>query len=263
MVRSLFHPKDCRRQFNRILEIEAAWGWRSTFFFLEGNRWSRYGSRYLLNDARIQEIAAMIKRSGCEIGVHGGYHDLNHAPGYRRSADRIEAAFKTRPIGIRNHMLRHDGIETWKAQERAGFVYDATFGYNDRVGFREGKMLPFRPCTPANVEGGKLLVLPLAAMDSAIFRSMRIRKEGALSVLRSLLDEVESVGGLLSVLWHNNYFDEPEYAEWEETYEAFLAMAAERRPWCATGAEIASHWAGTTARSQCLPMGGDTGLCAG
>jgi len=185
----------------------------------------------------------MIRASGGEIGVHGGYHDFNDAAGYRRSADRIEAAFGVRASGIRNHMLRHEGLRTWEAQERAGFIYDASFGLNDRAGFRDGRMFPFLPCDSLTGKSLGIVALPLAVMDGAMFRSMRLRKEGALAVLRGLLDEAERAGGLLSVLWHNNYFDEPEYAEWEETYEAFLALAAERRPWCATGAEIAAHWA--------------------
>jgi len=238
ILRSLLHPKDWQGQFENILSLEAAHGWRSTFFFLDGHRGSRYGARYDLEDPRIRELAARLRRAGCEIGVHGGWYDYEDADALRRSAERVERAFGVRPVGIRNHYLRLSVPGTWNVQARAGFRYDSTFGSSDRVGFRDGRRVPFQPEDPETGHPMGIWVLPLAAMDTALFRCMGLRKAEALASLRELLQETERHGGLLSLLWHNNYFDEPEYAEWEETYEEFLAILAERRPWCATGAEI-------------------------
>jgi len=242
ILRAAFSPKDPRRQFERILNIEAAFGWRSTFFFLEGYRWSRYGSRYRLDDPRVRALAAMVLEAGCEIGVHGAYHDFNNPVGYRRSADRIEAVFGVRPIGIRNHFLRFSFPETWKAQADAGFVYDATFGWNDRVGPRDDRWQPFEAHGPENGGGLGLVVLPLTVMDVTLFRRLRLDKAGALACLDDVFARAAAAGGLVTLLWHNNYFDEPEYAEWEEVYAEALRRAAGYRPYCATGAEIAAWW---------------------
>jgi peptidoglycan/xylan/chitin deacetylase (PgdA/CDA1 family) len=242
IVRSLFRPKDWRPQFERVLEIEAAFGWRSTFFVLEGYRWSRYGSRYRLEDRRIQSLAAMLIAGGSEIGVHGAYHDFNSAVGYRRSADRIEAAFGVRPVGIRNHFLRFSFPQTWKAQADAGFLYDATFGWNDRIGPQDDRWWPFEAHDPDSGEAIGLTVLPLTIMDTTLFRQLKLDKAGALACLDETFARAAATGGLVTLLWHNNYFDEPEYADWEEVYTEGLRRAAEYRPYCATGAEIAMWW---------------------
>jgi hypothetical protein len=55
---------------------------------------------------------------------------------------------------------------------------------------------------------------------------------------------------LVTLLWHNDCFNEPEYREWQWTYEQLLSRLAARRPWCATGAEIAAWWRKQSAESR-------------
>ena len=240
--RSIFRPKPPAAQVERVREIEARHGWRSTWFFLEGRTAARYGARYEPEDRPIREIARRLLDAGCEIGVHGSYYDFNDPVGYARSASRLQAAFGTRPAGIRNHYLRLDVPRTWVAQASAGYVYDATFAFRDRVGFRDGKREPFTPADPTTGEPLGLVVLPLAVMDTTLFRYMRLDAAAAVQAVERLADEVEEAGGLLSLLWHNNFFDEPEYADWEETYRVVLERLAARRPFCGTGIEIVDAW---------------------
>lgn len=242
IARSLFNPKAMRRQFEAILRIERAHGWRSTFFFLEGARWSPLGARYHLGDQRVRDLGRMLLDAGCEIGVHGGWYDLDDSVGYRRSATRIAEAFGVKPAGIRNHYLRLSGEATWAAQREAGFEYDATFGWPDRIGHRDGRLFPFEPTMNETGQPIGLVALPLVVMDTTLFRYLRFGKQAAIEAVMEIVDRTERAGGLLSLLWHNNYFDEPEYWEWEETYVELLGQIARRQPWSATGAEIARFW---------------------
>lgn len=240
--RAIFAPKNPEPQFEEIIEMEQRHGWRSTFFVLEGENLARYGSRYRLEDPRVQGIARSILDAGCEIGVHGGYYDFNSASGYRRSADRVEAAFGVRPVGIRNHYLRLSIPETWRAQAEAGYVYDATFGWADRPGPRDDCWFPFEADTGTGVSGNRIVVLPLAIMDTTLFRYSNLAPEASLAAAIRVVERAAASGGLLTLLWHNNYFDEPEYRDWQEVYRALLAHIADLHPWCATGAEIAAFW---------------------
>ena len=236
VARALVAPKPAERDFATILEIEARYGYRSTFFVLHDPYWSRNGPRYRLSCPEIRRIAALVRGAGGEIGLHGGYLRFNQADGYRESRAALRAALDVEAVGIRNHFLRFSGADTWAAQEAAGFRYDATFGHADRLGPREGRMLPFVP------EGRNILELPLTVMDAVLFRSLGLTGAAALDAAWRAIEPVAQAGGLVTLLWHNNYFNEREYRDWQWTYERLLERLAALKPWCATGAEIERWW---------------------
>ena len=232
VARALLAPKPAERDFETILEIEARHGFRSTFFVLHDPYWSRHGPRYRLACPEIRRIAARIRAAGGEIGLHGGVLRLDRADGYRESREALQDALGVDAIGIRNHLLRFSGVATWAAQEAAGFRYDATFGFADRLGPRDGRLRPFFP------DNQRILELPLTVMDVTLFRNLGLAGEAALEAAWRAIEPVARAGGLVSLLWHNNYFNEPEYRDWQWTYERLLERLAAWKPWCATGAEI-------------------------
>ena len=63
--------------------------------------------------------------------MHGGCYHFNNAALYRESIEAVERHFGVRPCGIRNHLLRFSGADTWRAQAEAGFAYDATYEHTD------------------------------------------------------------------------------------------------------------------------------------
>ncbi|HRS17174.1 MAG TPA: polysaccharide deacetylase family protein [Thermoanaerobaculaceae bacterium] len=242
VARALFEPKPATQDFATILEIEARWGFRSTFFVLHDHYWKRYGARFRIHHPEMRQIAQMILEAGCEIALHGGFYRFNDPDGYRESRLALEEAFGTRVVGIRNHLLRWTERETWAAQAAAGFSYDATFGRNDTLGPRDGAWRPFWAVAPTPSGGDGLVELPLTVMDSTLFRHLGLGGEAALDrAWASIVPVIES-GGLVTLSWHNNYFNEPEYWDWQWVYERLLERLAALDPWCETGAEISRWW---------------------
>jgi peptidoglycan/xylan/chitin deacetylase (PgdA/CDA1 family) len=237
--RSLFAPKPPELDFQTILDIESRYGFRSTFFVLHDRGGTRKGSRYSLKAPALRRIVKMIEAAGGEIGLHGGYYRFNQAEAYRESRELLRETLGVEAIGIRNHFLRFSGTETWLAQESAGFKYDATFGYSDRLGPREGRMFPFIPEDHDNGRKMNIVELPLTVMDITLFRNLGLDGKGAVDAAWQAIAPVIQSGGLVSLLWHNDYFNEPEYSDWQAAYQELLARLAEQNPWCATGAEIA------------------------
>ncbi|RKT45580.1 polysaccharide deacetylase family protein [Thiocapsa rosea] len=238
VLRSLFKPKQTGDDVRTILEIEARYGFPSTFFILHDPYWSRHGPRYRLGSPGLRRIVQMVSEAGGELGVHGGYYRFNDPAGYRESREMVGETFGVEVQGIRNHLLRFSFPETWLAQEAAGFRYDATFGWPDRPGARDDRFFPFRPVDPATGRELDLTVLPLTVMDGTLFRHLRSSGRDALELAWAAIEPVIERGGLVSLLWHNNYFDEPEYRDWQWVYEQLLERLAALRPWCATGAAI-------------------------
>lgn len=236
--RSILRPKLPIRDFTTILELEARYGFRSTFFVLDDKRLSRRGGRYRLSDPALREIVNLVLESGGEIGVHGAFGDLDNADAYAQCRINIGEAFGVEPRGIRNHFLRFSGKATWQAQVDAGFCYDATFADPYKLGNRDGHSGPFWTGAK-NRSGRELLELPLTVMDTSLFRCLRIPDaEEAVETAWSVIEPIINVGGLVSLLWHNNFFNEPEYAAWQESYSWLLARLAKHRPYCGNGFEI-------------------------
>lgn len=246
--RALVHPKSARHDFDTILELESRYGFRSTFFVLDDRYWARYGARYRITAPELLTISQAIVAAGCEIGVHGSYYGFNDPAAYRRSREAIASAVNVKPVGVRNHHLRFSGLETWQAQAEAGFSYDATFGNNHSLGPKDGGCRPFWAVRPGPGGEGGLVELPLTLMDAVLFRHCGLECEEALEAAWGAITGVIDAGGLVTLLWHNNFFEEPEYWDWQWVYEQLLARLAALRPWNATGVEIANWWR-TTADS--------------
>lgn len=241
LASALFAPKPPELDFQTILDIEARHGFRSTFFVLHDRRWRRRGARYDIQAPALRRIAKMITAAGGEMGLHGGVYRFNQAAAYRESRDALRAALGVEPIGIRNHFLLFSGAETWAAQEAAGFQYDSSFGYSDRIGSRDGRIFPFFAGTSARGRTMDILELPLTVMDVALFRDVE-KGEVVLEKAWAAIEPVIEAGGLVTLLWHNDYFNEPEYRDWQWVYEQLLERLAQQQPWCATGAEINDWW---------------------
>jgi hypothetical protein len=224
-----------------LVELEARYGFRSTFFLLHDRYWARHGSRYSFGCTGIRDVAKTILAAGSELGVHGGYYQFNNAALYRESIEAVVRHFGVRPCGIRNHLLRFSGADTWLAQSEAGFAYDATYGWPHQLGPRDGSPLPFFARDDARQRNLDLLELPLTVMDTTLFRYLRLAGSDALDTAWDAVAKAAAAGGLVSLLWHNNYFNEPEYRDWQIVYETLLSRLALLKPWCATGAEI-NHW---------------------
>jgi peptidoglycan/xylan/chitin deacetylase (PgdA/CDA1 family) len=242
LARILLAPKEPESDFRTILEIEQRHGFKSTFFVLHDPYWSRHGPRYTLQSKALKRIARLIRDADGEIGAHGGYRRFNQAAGYRESREALCQALGGEVKGIRNHHLRFSYPETWLAQKAAGFRYDATFGSVDRLGNREDRWFPFYPIDPASDRELDLVALPLTVMDVVIFRHLKLSGEAALAAAWQAIEPVIEKGGLVSLLWHNNYFNDPEYRDWQWVYEQLLQRLAALKPWCATGEEIAEWW---------------------
>lgn len=238
IARCLFWPNRTGDDVQVLLDIEKRFQMKSTFYILHDPYLSRNGPRYRIDSKGLRRIVDLIKAAGCEIGVHGGYYRFNNANGYQQSRELISRKFNCRATGIRNHMLRFSYPETWLAQEAAGFTYDATFGDRQNPGAVNELFFPFRPHDPATQRVMDLTVLPLTVMDVSLFRYRRLDSQPALEVAWKAVLPIIERGGLVSLLWHNNYFNEPEYYGWQWVYEKLLERCAQYMPWTATGAEI-------------------------
>lgn len=189
--------------FKKIMDLEEEYGAKSTFFIMgleEGDQDFNYRAEDLT-----QEIGNIVDR-GWEVGLHGGHGAYNDKIALKKEKANLEKALGSKVMGYRNHFLRFKVPETWELLEKASFKYDATFGYADCAGFRNGMCHPFRPF---NISANRFIdiwEIPLAIMDGTLFYSyMRLNINIAWDIIKRQIDLAKKYNGVINILWHNTF----------------------------------------------------------
>jgi len=235
-VHSKKHPL-CN--FQEIMALEEEYGARSSFYFLAlapGDQDYAYDVRDL--EGQIRGIAD----AGWEVGLHGGHRAYCDPQALGAEKQRLEAALGRPVVGYRNHYLRFRVPETWEHLSRSGFRYDATFGYADCAGFRNGMCHPFKPY---DLQAGReidILEIPLTIMDGTLDSYMKLDAAKAWEVTRRLIDATERCHGVITILWHNTYME----GERLKFYEKILRYFREKGAWMTSGEEICRNYRETS-----------------
>jgi len=220
--------------FSEVMALEEEYGARSSFYFLA----LAPGDQDYAYDVRdLESEIGMIADAGWEVGLHGGHRAYCDPGALSAEKQRLEAVLGRPVVGYRNHYLRFRVPETWEHLSRAGFRYDATFGYADCAGFRNGMCHPFRPYNLKTDRPIDILEIPLVVMDGTLDHYMRLDATKAWEVTRQLIDVTERCGGVFTLLWHNSYME----GERLKMYEKILGYCRERGAWMTSGEEIANH----------------------
>jgi len=160
-----------------------------------------------------------LREQGLESGVHPGYFTFGQPEALKAEVAVLREILGEGPLGGRQHYLRWNP-DTWHDWERCGLAYDSSVGYADRVGFRAGTCVPYRPWLFRFNRESELLEIPLIAMDVTLINIMKLGPREVKKTILDLIGCCEIVGGVFTLLWHNSsLLDYPEYST---VYEAAL-----------------------------------------
>ena len=222
--------KDLWYQFDHYVEIEK--GLASTFFLIpekgkagrdaDGRCPAKRAASY--DVAELGENLKQLAVTGHEVGVHGIEAWRDAAAG-REERERISSLINKSDIGVRMHWLFFDEQSSAKL-ESAGFSYDSTIGYNETVGYRAGTGQVFKP-----LQTVKMLELPMHVMDTALFfpSHLNLSSKQADDVVRPLIENAISFGGVLTVSWHDRSIESERL--WGDFYIHLLEQFKSRGAW--------------------------------
>lgn len=162
-------------------------------------------SGYRLQSRPLRSLPGMLNGEDIEFGLHPGYETYRDSDALRREVERFVEFFGIPPRGGRQHYLRWD-TSTWDLWEDFGFAYDATVGFADAPGFRAGTCIPYRPWSTRRRRELNLFEVPLIVMDAAILDGPVDELDQRVANARLLIDACQQVGGVFSMLWHNDRF---------------------------------------------------------
>lgn len=201
--------------FPDIMKTEVALGVRSTFFFLQESypfsllkpsEWKLALGRYDLRTERVAKMIRELDQGGWEIGLHGSYASYNDQELLQKEKDTLEQVLGHQVTGVRQHYLNLSD-RTWHYQQAAGFNYDSSLGFTDRIGYKDDRVKPFAPL------GSDFYVFPLAIMDSCYAEDVDRERN-----LERLVSQVIKFEGILVLNWHSNSWHPVEYPGYKKLY---------------------------------------------
>ena len=246
--------------FDELLFMEHGNGFKSTWFFAPfvGEYQKRENDIDPVYRRKASEITAMIRHlidNGCEFALHGTRGAFLDAKALKAQLNSYESRLGVKIKGVRHHYLMFRHGKTLEAVAEAGRLYDATLGFSDRPGFRNGMASPFFPF-PVSHPAGNIIEIPLNFMDG-VFLHAGDDPEGAIRKITEAYLYAKAAGGLFSILVHPGNMDESEIPELADFYRSFLPRCRLDRAHSMTGIELTEWWAAREKVLKALEFGKD------
>jgi peptidoglycan/xylan/chitin deacetylase (PgdA/CDA1 family) len=236
--------EDIFDNFDKWIEIESKYGFHSSFYFISRSIIESLISidrRYSIKKKHLQDKIKELYRKGWEVGLHGyknSYKNLSH------EKQLLQSVLGSDIIGLRQHYLRIRIPETWRYYEKIGIKYDTSLGFYDNVGFRAGTSYPFKPFDIENNCTIDILVIPLIIMDgSFLYWNCKDHYKTTIDKFIKLKKIVSYYGGVLTLLWHQEYFNDFELPFIKKSYIEILQILKEdNNAFVGSGIEIYNSW---------------------
>ena len=196
------------QNLEEIILAEKKQNIQSTFFFLPVSGPTPFknvsNADYHIEDAYVQKIFKQIKESPYhQIGLHKSI-------GNHTFIDELKELPSTRN---RFHYLKFRIPEVYNELKESGITHDYSLGFSKQIGFRNSYGLPFKPFNPINGKSSDTWFVPLLIMDSSMHYFMGLESDESklIAVKDFILAHRHST--IVSILWHNDYFEPKIYEE--------------------------------------------------
>lgn len=210
--------KDPIFAFDRWMELEAKYDFRSTFFFMSLKKTlSKEGRRYSYKDPRVARVMKELNKGDWEVGLHAAAYDHLGLNYLKEQKHNLEDKLDEEILGCRQHYIRVRFPKTWILYEKAGFKYSSNMGWTSNFnGFRAGTCFPYLPIKENDKI--KLWEIPFQLMDSSVIEN----PDAYIKLFLDYLDKVKKVNGCLVIDFHQEHFDEEEAPGVNVTYKEIL-----------------------------------------
>jgi hypothetical protein len=161
---------------------------------------------------KVRQVVNWLDEMGAESGIHPGYNTYHFPEKLRREVAILRETLGERPLGGRQHYLRWSP-DSWIDWENCGLSYDSSVGFADHIGFKAGTCIPYHPWLFPLNRRANLIEIPLLVMDRTLIEYMGLNKGQAIHSVNQMLERCRSVGGVFTILWHNDAFLHPFYRD--------------------------------------------------
>jgi len=220
--------------FEALTRLEAAYGVRSTFLFL--NESARgigpaFWGRYDITSPKVTGMIRQLDAGGWDIGLHGSYYSYRDRKLLAHEKNVLEHILGRQVVSTRQHYLNHEAATTFAMQAELGLRVDSTIGYADRPWDCARGVHPYR------IGGTQLVELPITVMDTVGLHRSEMRR-----LAQDAIEQVGRAGGAVVLDWHQCTFNEVEYPAHVAFYRETLEWARSIGAWFATMRAIGEYW---------------------
>jgi hypothetical protein len=228
---------EVRRPGSRHLE-DLRWMWarerergiNSTSYILNGPR----GLRGARSPFAFSMKVIAENPPGGEIGVHYNIGALA-GDGLSEQIREIERYLDgARVLRGRAHYLRFNPLSDFDVLERHALQIDESVGWPYHRAYRVGLAGAFLPWDERRRTVRSLIEVPVNFMDNALVGDEPDRQP----TLRTQVERLRAVGGIVSLLFHPGFGDNPEHAEYLGLFEDAVALMDHAD--CVSGQELLS-----------------------
>jgi hypothetical protein len=186
-------------------DLDSAFYWKAS---PPGKNDSGYDPRH----AKVMSALCWLNERGFESGVHPGYETFRSPQKLRAEVGILRQCIGINELGGRQHYLRWIP-ETWRQWEACGLAYDSTVGFAERIGFRAGTCVPYRPWLWEENREAHLVEIPLLVMDRTLGYYMKLSPQDSFVRVIECARKCRAVGGVFTMLWHNEALLDPVYRD--------------------------------------------------
>jgi len=162
-----------------------------------------------------------------QVGIHPGYRTSTDPERTHTEKVRLEDIIGKEVLKSRQHFLKFKFPETARNLVQCGVEEDYSMGYAEELGFRAGTCTPFRFFDLQKNESSSLEFHSSPIMDATLNRYLSLSPDEAISRAKSLITEVESLGGEMVTIWHNETLSEiNEWKGWTRVFKEIVSHAA-------------------------------------
>ena len=189
-------------------------------------------AEYGLNDKNIpvqnRKFQTLIKSLAdyAEVGIHPSYNSNLYPKKLKNEISGLSKILNRDVTKSRQHFLKIQLPVTYRNLINLDITDDYTMGFAAQPGFRAGICSSFYFYDLDTDAITKLRVHPFTVMDGTLRDYMNLTAEEAMTVIKSLIEEVKAVNGTFISLWHNESLSNVKRWEgWQSIYEEMVREA--------------------------------------
>ena len=200
------------------------------YFFLVAEQRGRFDKNIDLKNLAFQSLVKSIAAT-YKVAVHPSWASGDHPQLIKKEKTWLERVSDQQIRSSRQHYIRFTLPATYRQLLNAEITDDYSMGYGSINGFRASVATSFFWYDLKNDVKSPLRIHPFCFMDANAYYEEKKTAAEALNEMLQYQEIVRSVGGTMTMIWHNSFLGiDPEFEGWRETYEQFMNVMRRDAP---------------------------------